>query len=144
MIADIVNNLWPKRNLDQFSFVFFGISFVYPKMDGHAANLLQNSWHFCWWLLTYIHIPGQSFRIKFNIFCFLEQTTIPCLSKRILHLDSVYWHFLSESSNKSKVLYRKSLGFALISEQYQPILVSYLFSLHLESYNILAWYHNFI
>ena len=84
MIADIVKNLWQKQNQDRFSFVFFGISFVFPKMDGHATNLLQNSWNFFWWLLTYIHSPGQSCRMKFNIFCFLEQASAYTITHYIL------------------------------------------------------------
>ena len=58
-----MKKLWPKQNRYKFSFVFFGISFVFLKMDGHPTIMFRMVWHFLWWIFGSIPSSVQSSRI---------------------------------------------------------------------------------
>ena len=59
VIGPSCKKLEQKWSDGQFSFVFFGNSFVFTKIGGHTTKMVRMSPTFFWWLLGYIHSPEQ-------------------------------------------------------------------------------------
>ena len=59
LIGPSCKKLEQKWSDGQFSFVFFGKSFVFTKIGGHTTKMVRMSSNVCWWLLRYIHSPEQ-------------------------------------------------------------------------------------
>ena len=107
MIADILNNLWPKQNRYRFSFIFFGISFVFLKIVGLGHRIPKKSWICFCWIFICIHSHGKIARVKIKLFNFSWQVSVYA-TKKLGKLYKIIIGWVCALWNKSNWMFNRN------------------------------------